>query len=104
MDGRELKKYLAGISIASLVAAGHHDGRHRAEGLGRLRRHADGCRWHPGAAAAAGDEAIGMSLNGKPVKNAVELQAALDSLAPGAAVKIVYKVKGADRVIEGVAK
>jgi hypothetical protein len=38
------------------------------------------------------------------VKNAAELQAALDALAPGTTVKIAYKVKGSDRVIEGVVK
>lgn len=45
-----------------------------------------------------------LTLNGKPVKSAAELQAALDALAPGTAVKIAYKVKGQERVIEGVAK
>lgn len=45
-----------------------------------------------------------LTLNGKPVKSAAELQAALDALAPGAAVKITYQVKGQERVIEGVAK
>jgi len=45
-----------------------------------------------------------LTLNGKPLKNAADLQAALDALAPGTAVKIGYKVKGQERVIEGVAK
>jgi S1-C subfamily serine protease len=45
-----------------------------------------------------------LTLNGKPVKDAKELQAALDALAPGTAVKITYKVNGQERVIEGVAK
>lgn len=45
-----------------------------------------------------------LTLNGKPVKDATELQAALDALVPGTAVKITYKVKGQERVIEGVAK
>lgn len=45
-----------------------------------------------------------LTLNGKAVKNAAELQAALDALAPGTAVKIAYKVKGAERVIEGTVK
>jgi S1-C subfamily serine protease len=45
-----------------------------------------------------------LTLNGKPVKNAAELQAALNALPAGTAVKIVYKVGGQDRAIEGVAK
>jgi S1-C subfamily serine protease len=57
-----------------------------------------------GSTQAQPQETTILTLNGKPVKNAAELQSALDSLAPGAAVKIVYKVKGVDRVIEGVAK
>jgi S1-C subfamily serine protease len=45
-----------------------------------------------------------LGVNGKAVASAAELQAALDALAPGAAVKLAYKSKGADRVIEGVVK
>ena len=55
-------------------------------------------------AQAQPQETTLFTLNGKPVKNATELQAALDALAPGTAVKIAYKVKGQERVIEGVAK
>jgi S1-C subfamily serine protease len=45
-----------------------------------------------------------LSINGKAVKNAAELQAALDAIPAGTAVKIVYKVDGKERVIEGAAK
>jgi S1-C subfamily serine protease len=45
-----------------------------------------------------------LSINGTPVKNTAELQAALDAIAPGASVKIVYKSGGKDRVIEAVVK
>jgi S1-C subfamily serine protease len=45
-----------------------------------------------------------LSVNGKAVASAAELQAALDALAPGAAVKLGYKSKGVDRLIEGVVK
>ena len=47
---------------------------------------------------------LGMTVNGKAVKDAAELQAALNSIPAGTAVKIVYKVDGKERVIEGVAK
>ena len=49
-------------------------------------------------------EALGMTVNGKPVKNDAELQAALNAIPAGTAVKIVYKVGGQDRTIEGVSK
>jgi len=45
-----------------------------------------------------------LSVNGKAVANAAELQTALDGLAPGAAVKLAYKSLGADRFIEGLVK
>ena len=45
-----------------------------------------------------------MTVNGKPVKNDAELQAALNAIPAGTAVKIVYKVGGQDRTIEGVSK
>ena len=45
-----------------------------------------------------------MTVNGKPVKNDAELQAALNAIPAGAAVKILYKVGGQDRTIEGVSK
>jgi len=45
-----------------------------------------------------------LTVNGKPVKNTAELQATLDTLAPGTTVKIVYKSGGQDRVIEAVVK
>lgn len=45
-----------------------------------------------------------LTINEKAIKNATELQAMLDTLAPGAAVKIAYKSGGKDRVIEGVVK
>jgi S1-C subfamily serine protease len=45
-----------------------------------------------------------LSVNGKAVASAAELQTALDGLAPGAAVKLSYKSKGADRLIEGLVK
>ena len=45
-----------------------------------------------------------MTVNGKPVKTDAELQAALSAIPAGTAVKIVYKVGGQDRVIEGAVK
>lgn len=45
-----------------------------------------------------------LTINDVAVKNATELQATLDTLVPGAAVKIAYKSGGKDRVIEGVVK
>jgi len=45
-----------------------------------------------------------LSVNGKAVANAAELQTALDGLAPGATVKLAYKSLGADRFIEGLVK
>lgn len=49
-------------------------------------------------------ETMSLAINGKAVKNATELQAALDTLAPGASVTIAYKSGGKDRFIEGVVK
>ena len=57
-----------------------------------------------GSTQAAPQETMNLNLNGKSVKSAAELQAALEALAPGTAVKITYKVKDKERVIEGVAK
>jgi S1-C subfamily serine protease len=45
-----------------------------------------------------------MTVNGKPVKTDAELQAALNAIPAGTAVKIVYKVGDKDRTIEGVSK
>ena len=53
---------------------------------------------------AAVEQKVILSVNGKAVANAAELQTALDGLAPGAAVKLAYKSKGADRLIEGLVK
>lgn len=49
-------------------------------------------------------ETLNLAINGKAVKNAIELQAALDTLVPGAGVTIAYKSGGKDRIIEGVVK
>jgi S1-C subfamily serine protease len=57
-----------------------------------------------GSTQAQPQETLEITLNGKAVKSASELQAALDALEPGTAVKIRYKVKGAERVIEGAVK
>lgn len=52
----------------------------------------------------APQQAVTLSVNGMPVKSMQELQASLDTLAPGAKVAIVYQSKGKERSIEGVVK
>jgi S1-C subfamily serine protease len=57
-----------------------------------------------GSTQPAVQQTVILSVNGKAVANAAELQTSLDVLAPGAAVKLAYKSKGADRLIEGLVK
>lgn len=57
-----------------------------------------------GSTQAQPQETTILTINGKAVKDAAELQAALEAIPAGTAVKIVYKVAGKERVIEGAAR
>lgn len=46
----------------------------------------------------------GLTLNAKPVKSVQELQAALDAIEPGSAVKMNFTSKGRNLVLEGTAQ
>lgn len=52
----------------------------------------------------AAEETVVLTINAKPVKNAQELQAVLDTLEAGKNVSITFKSKGKGMVVEGVAK
>jgi S1-C subfamily serine protease len=57
-----------------------------------------------GGTQAQAQAAVAIGVNGVAVKSMQELQASLDTLAPGAKVAISYKSKGKDMLIEGVVK
>ena len=57
-----------------------------------------------GAGSTQAQEVTVLFINEKPVKNAQELKAILDSLAPGAKVTITYQNQSKNMVIEGSVK